>query len=84
MVLSSSDLPEEVQKFVKKNSVKKIIYHIKTITVKANYVMEMYENENDILKAYIGYIRYEIFLLTRTINNKFHNPTFFSSKKKNG
>ena len=39
MDLRSSDLPE-----VKENSVRKIIYHVKTKNVPANYVVEMYDN----------------------------------------
>ena len=61
MDLSSSDLPEEVQKLVKENSVKKILYHVKTKNVPANYVVEMYDNENNTTNVYTGYTRYEIF-----------------------
>ena len=61
MDLSSSDLPEEVQKLVKKNSVKKMIYHLKTKNVPANYVVEMYGNENDTNNVHTGYTQYEIF-----------------------
>ena len=41
MDLSSSDLPDEVQQLVKENSVKKIMNHVKTKKVPANYVVEM-------------------------------------------
>ena len=61
MDLSSSDLPEEVQKLVKENSVKKIIYHAKTKNFPANYAVEMYDNENDTTNVYTGHTRYEIF-----------------------
>ena len=49
MDLSSSNLPEEVEKLVKENSVKKIIYHVKTKNVPANYVVEMYDKMKMIL-----------------------------------
>ena len=45
MDLSRSDLPEEVPKLI----------------VPANYVGEMYDNENDTTHVYTGYTRYEIF-----------------------
>ena len=62
MDLSSSDLPEELQKLVKENSVKKIIYHVKIKNVPANYVVEMYDNERDTTtNVYTGYTRYKIF-----------------------
>ena len=61
MDLSSGDLPEEVQKLVKKNSVKKIIYHVKTKNVPAKYVVEIVDNENDTTNVYTGYTRYKIF-----------------------
>ena len=52
MDLSSSDLPEKVQKLVKENSVKKIIHHVKTKNVLANYLGEKYVNENDTLNVF--------------------------------
>ena len=60
--LQSSDLPEEVQKLVKENSVKKVVFHAKTEYVPANYVVEMlHDNDNDITNDSRSYTRYEIF-----------------------
>ena len=59
--LICSDLPEEVQKLGKENSVKEIMYHVKTKNVPAIYVVEMHDNENDTTEVYAGYTRYEIF-----------------------
>ena len=39
--LSSSDLPEEVQKIVQKKSSKKVLLHSKTEVVPANYVVKI-------------------------------------------
>ena len=64
MDLQSSDLPEEVQKLVKENSVKKVEFHAKTEYVPANYVVEMLhdnDNDNDITNDSRSYTRYEIF-----------------------
>ena len=64
MDLQSSDLPEEVQKLVKENSVKKVVFHAKTEYVPANYVVEMLhdnDNDNDITNDSRSYTRYEIF-----------------------
>ena len=62
MDLQSSDLPEEVQKLVKENSVKKVVFHAKTEYVPANYVVEMlHDNDNDITNDSGSYTRYEIF-----------------------
>ena len=44
MDLQSSDLLEEVQKLVKKNSVKKVVFHAKIEYVPANYIVEMHDN----------------------------------------
>ena len=57
MDLHSSDLPEEVQKLVRENSVKNVVFHAKTEYVPANYVVEMHGNDND----FTSYPRYEIF-----------------------
>ena len=62
MDLQSRDLPEEVQKLVKENSVKKVVFHAKTEYVPANYVVEMlHDNDNDITNDSRSYTRYEIF-----------------------
>ena len=64
MDLQSSDLPEEVQKLVKENSVNKVLFHAKTEYVPANYVVEMLhdnDNDRDILNDSTSYTRYEIF-----------------------
>ena len=62
MDLQSSDLPEEVQKLVKENSVKKVVFHAKTEYVPVNYVVEMlHDNDNDITNDSRSYTRYEIF-----------------------
>ena len=62
MDLQSSDLPEEVQKLVKENSVKKVVFHAKTEYVPANYVVEMlHDNDNGITNDSRSYTRYEIF-----------------------
>ena len=60
MDLQSRDLPEEVQKLVKENSVKKVVFHAKTEYVPANYVVEML-HDNDITNDSRSYTRYEIF-----------------------
>ena len=57
----SSDLPEEVQKLVKENSVQKIVFHAKTEYVSANYVVTNDGNDNDITNYFTSYTRYEIF-----------------------
>ena len=61
MDLQSSDLPEEVQKLVKENSVKKVVFHAKTEYVTANYVVGMHDIDNDITNDSTSYTRYEIF-----------------------
>ena len=60
MDFGSSDLPEEVQKLVKENSMKKIIIHVKTKNVRANYVVEIDDKENDTTKVYTGYSQYHL------------------------
>ena len=42
MDLHRSDLPEEVQKLVKENSLKKAVFHAKTEYGTANYIVEMH------------------------------------------
>ena len=62
MDLQSSDLPEELQKLVKENSVKKVVFHAKTEYVPATYVVEMlHDNDNDITIDSRSYTGYEIF-----------------------
>ena len=61
MDLRSSDLPEKVQKLVKENSVKKVVFHAKIEYVPANYVVEMHDNDNEITNDSTSYTRYEIF-----------------------
>ena len=61
MDLQSSDLPEEVQKLVKEDSVKKVVFHAKTEYVTANYVVGMHDTDNDITNDSTSYTRYEIF-----------------------
>ena len=64
MDLQSSDLPQEVQKLVKENSVKKVVFHAKTEYVPANYVVEMLhdnDNDNGTTNDSRSYTRYEIF-----------------------
>ena len=62
MDLQSSDLPEEVQKLVKENSVKKVVSQAKIEYVPANYAVEMlHDNDNDITNDSRSYTRYEIF-----------------------
>ena len=73
MDLTSSELPNEIQKIIREDSVKKIVYHAKTDHVLANYVVKMHDIENDNTNNNTGYTQYEIFLLFRKINNKFHN-----------
>ena len=58
---TSSELPNEIQKIIGENSVKKIVCHAKTDHVPANYVVEMYENEKDTTNVNTGYTRNEIF-----------------------
>ena len=81
--LSTSDLPEEVQKLVKEISVKKIIYLVKTKYVPANYVVEMYDNVNDTTNVYTSYTRYEIFYCSEKYLINF-KTTHFSSSIRNG
>ena len=55
--LQSSDLPEEVQKLLKENSVKRVVFHAKTEFVPANYVGQMLhgnDNDNDITNDSTG------------------------------
>ena len=54
----SSNLPEEVQKLVRKNSVKKIIYQPITKNVTVIYVVETYDKTTNV---YTGYKKYEYF-----------------------
>ena len=57
MDLQSSDLPEEVQKLVKENSLKKVVFHAKTEYVPANYIVEMHGNDNYITNDKLYSIR---------------------------
>ena len=63
MDLTSSELPNEIQKIIREDSVKKIVYHAKTDHVPANYVLEMHYDFDDDNKpsVYTGYTRYEIY-----------------------
>ena len=61
MDLHSSDLPAEVQKLPKENSVKIVVFYAKTEYVPANYVVEMHGNDTDITIDFRSYTRYEIF-----------------------
>ena len=63
MDLTSSELPNEIQKVIREDSVKKIVYHAKTDQVPANYVLEMHYDFDDDNKpsVYTGYTRYEIY-----------------------
>ena len=61
MDLTSTELPNEIQKIIREGPLKKIVYHAKTDHVPANYVVKMYDNENDTTNVYTGYTRYEIF-----------------------
>ena len=63
MDLTSSELPNEIQKIIREDSVKKIVYHVKTDHVPANYVLEMHYDFDDDNKpsVYTGYTRYEIY-----------------------
>ena len=65
MDLHSSDLPEEVQKLVKENSVKKVVFHAKTEYVPAIYVVEMHGNDNDITIDFTICTRYKIFFIVQ-------------------
>ena len=57
MDLTSSELPNEIQKIVREDSVKKIVCHAKTDHVPANYVLEMHYDFDDDNKpsVYTGY-----------------------------
>ena len=61
MDLTSSELPNEIQKIIREDSVKKIVYHAKADHVPANYVLEMHFDFDDDNKpsVYTGYTRYE-------------------------
>ena len=63
MDLTSSELPNEIQKIISEDSVNKIVYHAKTDHVPANYVLEMHYDFDDDKKpsVYTGYTRYEIY-----------------------
>ena len=64
MDLQSSDLPEEVQKLVKENSVRKVVFHAKTEYVPDNYVVKTphgNDDDNDITNDSTSYTLYEIF-----------------------
>ena len=58
MDLTSSELPNEIQKIIREDSVKKLVYH-----VRANYVLEKHYDFDDDNKpsVYTGYTRYEIY-----------------------
>ena len=79
MDLQSNDLPEEVQKLVKENSVKKVVFHAKTEYVPANYVVETHDkdNDNDMTNDSRIYTRYEMFFCFdtyfMTTKNNFHS-----------
>ena len=61
MDLHSSGLPEEVQKLVKENSVKKVVFLAKTEYVPANYVVETHGNDNNKINDFQIHTRYEVF-----------------------
>ena len=63
MDLTSSEIPNEIQKIIREDSVKKIVYQAKTDHVPANYVLEMHYDFDDDNKpsVYTGYTRYEIY-----------------------
>ena len=63
MDLTSSELPNEIQKIKREDSVKKIVYYAKTDHVPANYVLEMHYDFDDDNKpsVYTNYTRYEIY-----------------------
>ena len=63
MDLTSSDLPNEIQKIMREDSVKKIVYHAKTDHVLANFSLEMHYDFDDDNKpsVYTGYTRYETY-----------------------
>ena len=59
--LTSSELPKEIQQKVKEDSVKKIMFHAKTENVPDNYVLQMYDDEDDSDRnVCTSYTRYEI------------------------
>ena len=60
--LASSELPKEIQQKVKEDSVKKIIVHAKTENVPADYVLQMYDDEDDSdSNVCTSFTRYEIY-----------------------
>ena len=60
--LTSSELPKEIQQKVKEHSVKKIMFHAKTENVPANYVLQMYDDEDDSdSNVCTSYTRYKIY-----------------------
>ena len=61
MDLTSSELPNAIQKIISEDFVKKIVYHAKTDHVPDNYVAKMYGKEKDTTNVNTGYTRYEIF-----------------------
>ena len=61
MNLTSSELPNEIQKILREVSVKKVVYHAKTDHVPVNYLVEMHDNENDTTNVKTGYTQYQIF-----------------------
>ena len=60
MDLYSIDLPEEDQKLVKENCVKKVVFHVKTEYVPAKYAVEMHCNDNDKTHDFTSYTRYDV------------------------
>ena len=63
MDLTSSELPNEIQKIIREDYVKKIGYHAKTDHVPANYVLETHYDVDDDNESsvYTGYTRDEIY-----------------------
>ena len=60
--LTSSELPKKIQQKMNEDSVKKIMVHAKTEVVPANYVLQMYDDEDDSdSNVCTSYTRYEIY-----------------------
>ena len=79
MDLTSSELPNEIQKIIREVSVKKTVNHAKTDHVPANYVAKMCDNENDTTNVYTGYTRYETFYCSEKKTIYFITTHFSSS-----
>ena len=84
MDLQRSDLPQELQKLVKENYAKKVVFHAQTEYMLANNVAQMLHGiDNYITNDSTSYTRYEIFYCSEVhiIFFKTKTQCFFLIKK---